>query len=509
MTRPSLPLSTPDPFAFAARRFERSGAQLYLHDPVGFATDCIIWPPGEGLTSYQRGSLTDLVTTRRVAVRGPHGLGKTTTNALAMLWFSITRESSKIDWKIVTTAGSWHQLEHYLWPEVHKWAVRVDWKRLGLPAWREDRELLSLNIKLRYGSAFAAASTRVELIEGAHADHILFVFDESKAIRPDTFDAAEGALNGNGEAYALAQSTPGEPQGRFYDIHQQKLGYQDWKAIHVTKSAVIEAGRMSAVWAENRLAQWGFSSPVYQNRVEGEFFIQDSDAVIPTSWVEAANERWVEWERSGKPEQEGIEVFGADIARGGADLTAVAKRVGSVIYEVVTWNLADTTKIAVRLKRRMRHQTDLAVIDSIGIGAGVVDLMRRWKRNVIAFNASKRSKRRDRSGLYGFKNQRAAMWWMMREALDPAFDATLAIPPNDDLLGELTAPKWRIVGDKILVEAKDDIRKRLGRSTDLADSTCHTLLVDSEFNHEPDADSPDTFAFTDQVDEDEGVFGWS
>ena len=35
------------------------------------------------------------------------------------------------------------------------------------------------------------------------------------------------------------------------------------------------------------------------------------------------------------------------------------------------------------------------------------------------------------------------------------------------LLGDLSAPKWKVLsGGKIQVESKDDIRKRLGRSTD-------------------------------------------
>ena len=493
---PSFRPTVPDPFDIAARRFERSGAELYLHHPVEFARNCIRWPKDEGLVAYQEETMQRLVDRRRAAVRGPHGLGKTTTNALVILWFAITREAARIDWKCVTTAGSWHQLEHYLWPEVHKWAARVDWGKLETTPWRPDRELLSLNIKLRHGSAFAAASTRVELIEGAHADHLLFVFDEAKAIRAETFDAAEGALNGNGEAYALTTSTPGEPQGRFYDIHSGKPGYADWWTRWVKKTEVIKAGRMSPVWAENRKTQWGFSSSVYQNRVEGDFWVTEEDVVIPLSWLEAANERWVEWRDSGGASQPGISVFGMDVARGGADLTAVAKREGSVIQWLRTWNIADTTKIAHRLRRNMKHQTDLAVVDVIGVGAGVVDVARSLNLNVIAFNASRRTRRKDRSGLFGFKNQRAAMWWMLREALDPAFDPTLAIPPDDDLTGDLTAPKWTIVGDKIVVESKPDVKKRLGRSTDRGDAVAHTLLTDAEFNESERPDDTPVFSYT-------------
>lgn len=512
---PGLAPTVPDPFEVAARRFESTGAERYLWDPVGFARNAIRWPvrpdgTTDGLTDYQAETLQNIVSKLRVAVRGPHGLGKTTTNALAILWFAITREAARLDWKCPTTAGSWHQLEHYLWPEVHKWAARVDWGHLNVDPLRPDRELLHRAIKGHYGEAFAASPARTELIEGAHADHLLFIFDESKAIAIDTFDAAEGALNGTGFAAALAQSTPGEPNGRFFDIHQQKPGLEDWHVRHVRKTEVIAAGRMNPKWAEQRVLQWGFASSVYQNRVEGEFWVSDEEAVVPLSWVEAANERWTEWDRAGRPSQEGRTVRGVDVARGGNDLTAVAKRTGPVVESVQTWNLRDTTEVAYRVKRRMVNQTDLSVVDTIGVGAGVVDLLRRWEQNVIAFNASRKSKRRDRSGDYGFYNQRAAMWWMLREALDPAFDPTLAIPPIDNLIGELTAPRWRLTpGAKLQVESKDDVRKRLGRSTDMADAVAQTLLTDTEFN-EPAQQAPlETFSFTDRTTPDDGVFSFS
>jgi hypothetical protein len=495
-----------DPFEHAARRFEKSGAELYLYDPIGFAQDCIRWPVDQGLAEYQCEILDALVTNHRAAVRGPHGLGKTSVNALAALWFSVTREAARIDWKIVTTAGSWNQLEHYLWPEIHKWAARIDWSKLNMAPWRPDRELLALNIKLRHGSAFAVASTRVELIEGAHADHLLFIFDESKAILPGTFDAAEGALNGTGEAYALAQSTPGEPQGRFYDIHSAKPGYEDWWIRWVRKKEVIAAGRMSPVWASQRLLQWTADSAVYQNRVEGAFHVSEEDVVIPLSWVEAANERWIEWDRAGRPSQAGHHVHGVDVARGGADQTAVARRTGAVVEWIKRWDLHDTTKIATRLRRTMVYATDLAVIDVIGVGAGVVDYGRTLGLSITAFNASRRSKRRDRSGLFGFVNQRAAMWWNLREHLDPTFDPTLAIPPDDDLLGELCAPKWREIKGKIQIEAKDDVRKRIGRSTDSADAVCQTLLTDAEWNEPERASDALVFPFTDRPSD--GVVRW-
>src|SRR6185312_2888777 len=121
-----------------------------------------------------------------------------------------------------------------------------------------------------------------------------------KAIPGATFDAAEGAFANAGsdtvsEALAFAVSTPGEPQGRFYDIHARKPGYEDWFVWHVTLEDTIQAGRVSREWAEQRKRQWGEDSAVYQNRVLGEFASSEEDGVIPLGWIERANERWHVW----------------------------------------------------------------------------------------------------------------------------------------------------------------------------------------------------------------------
>lgn len=66
----------------------------------------------------------------------------------------------------------------------------------------------------------------------------------------------------------------------------------------------------------------------------------------------------------------------------------------------------------------------------------------------------------------------------MRELLDPSAGATLALPDDDELVGDLCAPKWRINSTgRIQVESKDDIRKRLGRSTDLGDAVVMAFSV--------------------------------
>jgi hypothetical protein len=301
------------------------------------ARECIDWPEGTGATDYQSRILTALHDEHRAAVRSLHGAGKTTTAALAVLWFAITRDAAGIDWKVVTTAGAWRQLERYLWPEIHLWARRIRWELVGREPFDTRSELLVITLKLTYGQASAGASDDPALLESAHATNLLLVIDESKSIPAGVFDALEGAMSGTGEAFALATSTPGPPSGRFYEIHQRKAGLTDWQTFHVTLEDAIAAGRVDAGWALQRALQWGDTSAVYLNRVLGEFATSDEDGVIPLAWVEAAIERHREWEDARASDEHalhvapaiGSPVIGVYVARSGTDKTVLAFRRGS------------------------------------------------------------------------------------------------------------------------------------------------------------------------------------
>lgn len=460
---------------------EKKGLDYYLDKPIEFIEQCINWPENQRPAPYQREILTRLVERKRVCVRSPHGAGKTAATAWAILWFALTRDG-RSDWKVVCTASAWRQLVHYLMPEVHIWARRLRWSKIGRGPFTSD-ELLTLRLKLSTGEAFAVASDDPSYIEGAHATSLLYAFDESKAIPDRTFDAAEGAFAGAGadtaaEAYALAISTPGEPIGRFYDIQARRPGYDDWWVRHITLEEAIKAGRVSCEWAEQRARQWGETSAVYLNRVKGEFASSEEDGVIALSWIEAANERWREWHDAGRPlpvdtdtkQIVPMDTVGVDVARYGEDQTVFALRYGDIITELRAYAKADTMQTTGRVAGVLKGKGGTAVVDVIGIGAGVFDRLREQEHKVRAFNAANRSQRRDSSGELGFTNLRSEAWWNLREILsDP--ESEVALPPDDTLIGDLTAPRWKeMSGGKIQLESKDAIKKRIGRSTNYGDA---------------------------------------
>lgn len=448
----------------------------WFSSPVAWARDVM----SVDLAGYQSEVLDALPKRRRVAVRGPHGLGKSFMGAVLVNWFATTRDAAGLDWKIITTASAWRHLEVYLWPEIHKWAGKIDFDTLGRSPFVKNRDLLDLRLKLDFGAATAVASNQPERIEGAHARQLLYLLDEAKIIPPATWDSIEGAFSNAGpdtqdEAYAFAMSTPGPPAGRFYEIHKRAPGYEDWWVRHVRLEEAIAAGRISRTWAEQRKAQWGEGSGIYANRVLGEFHADDEDATIPLSWIESAIERWHAWVAAGRPDPGGPIWNGLDVGRGG-DESVLAVRNGHVILLEGNRRRDTMSQVAMLQGREGR-----SIIDTIGLGAGVYDRMRELHLRAVPYVGSSRTTARDRSGKYGFVNVRSAAYWHLRELLDPAYEPTLALPPDDLMVSDLTTPTWQIttgLPPKIQIEKKEDVVERLGRSPDRGDAVVMALWAD-------------------------------
>jgi hypothetical protein len=460
----------------AAKVIARSQLTRWWSSPVAWARDCL----KADLPGYQAEVLDALPVRHRVAVKGPHGLGKSFMGAVLVNWFATTRDLRSADWKIITTASAWRHLEVYLWPEIHKWAHRIDFVTLGRTPYKERTELLDLRLKLKYGAATAVASNMPERIEGAHADELLYLLDEAKIVPPATWDSIEGAFSGAGEdvaanAYAFAMSTPGAPSGRFYDIHRRAPGLEDWWTRSVTLEEAVAAGRISRLWADQRRLQWGADSAMYHNRVLGNFHASDEDAVIPLAWLEAAIERWHDWDRQGRPCPGGPLWTGVDVGRGG-DESVLAHRDGWAI--TLEANRRRDTMATVGL---VQGYDGRPIIDVVGIGAGVYDRLREVGARPLAYTGSGKTTVRDRSGKHGFVNIRSAAYWHLRELLDPAYEPMLALPPDDLMISDLTTPTWEIttgVPPKYKVETKEDVVKRLGRSPDRGDSVAMAMWAD-------------------------------
>lgn len=172
---------------------------------------------------------------------------------------------------------------------------------------------------------------------------------------------------------------------------------------------------------------------------------------------------------------ERIEQAGVDCARGGSDDTVLALRSGSMILPPISWPGKVTTDgpktafLVAEALRKRKAESCPVVVDVIGIGAAVYDALKQMLPNVYAFNAAEASQARDRTKTLKIKNKRAEGHWKLREWLEDKEDP-LYLPNHPKLKADLLAPRWDLTPQGIVVESKDDIKERLGRSPDYGDA---------------------------------------
>jgi hypothetical protein len=112
----------------------------------------------------------------------------------------------------------------------------------------------------------------------------------------------------------------------------------------------------------------------------------------------------------------------------------------------------------------------IANIDVIGVGGQVYGLCKARTAKARAVVYSQPAIGRDKTGTLEFVNIRAQAYWNFRELLDPSNPEPIALPPDRELRADLTAPRFKMMVGGIQIESKDDVKKRLGRSTDCGDA---------------------------------------
>jgi len=234
---------------------------------------------------------------------------------------------------------------------------------------------------------------------------------------------------------------------------------------------LLDTGYMSQLQA--------LPEPLRSQMLFGDFTAGVTDdpwQVIPTDWVRAAQQRWKERPRPETP----LSAMGVDVARGGNDQTVTCKRYDTWFDELrkvpgrETPN-GDSVKVVVLMD--LDGSADAVInVDVIGVGSSAYDSLASYRTpgggylNVLGVNFAEGTKARDRSGMMAMRNIRAEAYWAFREALDPVKGDDLALPDDPELLADLCAPKWSLSSSGVLIESKDDIKARLGRSPDCGDA---------------------------------------
>lgn len=452
-----------DALAYARERLK---SQISPLDPVNWCKE----KTGVQLWSKQREIAQSVQENKLTAVKSGHGVGKSfTTSNLATWWVDTHPPEETV---VVSTAPSGEQVSAIMWEEIRKIHRKAN---LAGEVQKSNRWFID---GIRVGFGRKPQDYDKHAFQGLHRKYLLVIIDEACGIDEWLWIAALSLATGENNR-VVAIGNPDDPTSYFAKVCKPGSG---WNTIQIsvfdspnfTGEEITEDAKSKLTkpdWVESMRREVGEGTALWTSKVLGEFPEVDEMATIPLGWVHRAQERWLDWKASGG-HLPGRHVIGADIARYGGDKTAFAHKYGNVVTDVEVIPGGDTERTADRL---LDHFGATAVIDTNGVGAGVFDKVRRRGMSATPLNVGTRTSLRDSSGQIEFYNIKAAATWKLREALDPAKNPTLCLPAEgteaEKLAAELSAPRWKtMAGGKMVIETKDEVRKRIGRSPDRGDA---------------------------------------
>ena len=229
----------------------------------------------------------------------------------------------------------------------------------------------------------------------------------------------------------------------------------------------------------------GMPEPLRSQMLYGDFdagMEDDADQAIPTDWVLSAMKRWAK-EKPTTSAGDFIPMcaISLDAARGGPDNNVITMRYDNYFDKQIIIPGIDTPigeDCGGKLMSTRRNNATVIIDCGGGYGDPAFKTAKAMLEQeggvgqLIAYVGSESCDDRAQGGGFGFTNVRSAAYWKFREALDPSQPggSDVALPDDQELLADLTAPRFGERSGKIFIEPKDKLKKRLGgRSTDKGD----------------------------------------
>jgi len=437
-------------------------ADRYFWNPAGFVLECFPWGEGaladcEGPDEWQCAILEtikdqySLEQALSIAVSSGHGIGKTALISWIILWFISTRPHPQI----VVTANTKSQLESKTWRELAKWQGHFAFGELF--EWSATSFKLKEHKETWFATAIPWSEHNSEAFAGTHEKYVLIIFDEASKIADTIWEVAEGAMTTPGAIW-IAFGNPTQNTGRFRECfgrfrHRWKTWQIDSRTAKMADKTKIQE------WVDD----YGEDSDFVRIRVRGVFPRASAMQFIPGDIVDAAAKK-------AHKEQDyrfAPVVIGVDMARYGDDQSVIFIRQGLQHIFMERHREIDTQTMASRVGLLQDEYKAEAIFVDAGYGQGVIDRLRALGRQCMEIYFG--SKAADDSQ---YANKRAEMWGRVKDWLK----AGGAIPDDQELKADLIGPEYGFDSkDRILLEKKEDMKKRGIASPDAADALALTF----------------------------------
>lgn len=482
---------------------------LWKADWCKFAREAL----GVMLDKDQEAILSSVQFNSRTSVSSGTARGKdfvTAVSSICFLYLTPTWDKAgKLigNTKVALTAPTDRQVKNIMMPEISRLWSGARSRGIALPG-RLNAYDIRTDSEEWFLTGFKADEYNHEAWSGFHAVNTMFAITEATGIKDGTFDAIEGNMQGNSRMLIVfnPNSTVGYAAKSQRGERWTKFRLSSLSAPNVVEKRHVIPGQVDYEWVKDKLDNWCTKitkeevkeefddfefeglwyrpEDIFRIKILGKFPKVSEDSLIPSQWVEKAQDRWKQYHESPSKRL----ILGVDVAGMGRDSTVYCFRFGDYVQKFKKHNSggkADHMTIAGEVSHVVRTNLGaVASIDTIGEGAGVYsrNVEMGLEKSVLSckYSESATDKQgdplKDITGQYEFANMRAYLFWAVRDWLDPKNGNDAMLPPGGTLLEEATEIKWKFKSDgKVIIEPKEDIKKRLGFSTDEFDSLANTF----------------------------------
>jgi len=428
--------------------------RLWREQPRAFVRDVFGVTPDP----WQDDVLEAFPSQSRIAMKACAGPGKTAVLAWLAWNFLLTRPHPKI----AATAISGENLKDNLWAEMSKWQQKSP-LLMEVFEWQAERIFARDHpttwwMSARRWSKSATPDQQGNTMRGLHDDYVMALVDESGGVPQPVMSTIENIGSSAKEWHIVQAGNPTHLEGPLYLACTSARDL--WWVIEITADPddPKRTPRVSVEWARDQIRTYGRDNPWVLVNVFGRFPPSSLNTLIGPDEVSEAMKRFY------KPDayEHEAKILGVDVARFGDDPSVIFPRQGIVAFPPhVLRNVNSVQGAGIVTRRAIEWGSDGEMVDgSGGYGGGWCDQMRVLGRT--PFEVQFAGEPHDRR----YANKRTEM----------AFDTAAwirrggCLPPVTELVGELTVPTYAFTGDRMILEPKDMIKKRLGRSPNHSDA---------------------------------------
>lgn len=411
---------------------------------------------------------------QRISLQAAAGVGKSAVMSWCAWYFLATQCTAAGEHPKGLVVGITDaNLKDNFWAEMARWRSVSPYLRSAF-TWSDKRIFANDHpstwfLGRRNWPKAGSADEQGATLSGLHARAVASFIDESGGIPPTVLRAAEQALADKPRFGKIMQAgNPISLDGMLY-FAATKVRDQ-WTIIVVTNDPEDPrcSSRGDKDWARQQIATYGRDNNWIKSYLLGQFPDSSLNTLLGVEDVLAAMNREYDEDVYAWAQKR----LGVDVARFGDDRSVIFPRQGVRAFKPVEMRVANTMQIAARVMQAFdKWKPEIALVDDTGHwGHGCLDALHSAQPepyHAVGINFAQKALNPR------YRNRRTAMWIDMAQWVkDGGW-----LPNVPTLVDELITPTYTFANGTLQLEEKDFIKKRLGRSPDLADALALTFAI--------------------------------